>query len=112
LGRFEGYGSSPFGCVKVEGVGLAMSKMKWLKNLFSTADEPDYSQAYRLPNIFEEERLNREAGSSSRPNEELDRAIALSLVEEDHDQDHNHHHQSRGKRFLDEHLFSAETTPL
>ncbi|CAM6091663.1 unnamed protein product [Calypogeia fissa] len=67
-----------------------MSKMKWLKNLFSATDEPQVSEydRYRLPNIFEEERRKREEGepsSSGSRYEELDRAIALSLAEEDND---------------------------
>lgn len=69
-----------------------MSKMKWLKNFFSTSDEPqesDYSQPYRLPNIFEESRQHQEDSSSSRVSEDLDRAIALSLADEDRDPNHS-----------------------
>lgn len=44
------------GRAEEEGYLSAMSKMKWFKNLFSTADDPhetEYGQPYRMPNIFE-----------------------------------------------------------
>ncbi|KAL2607604.1 hypothetical protein R1flu_026177 [Riccia fluitans] len=68
-----------------------MSKMKWFKGLFGASDDPHGSygsssenDAYRLPNIFEDRKRHDDYyGGSSKGNEELDRAIALSLSEED-----------------------------
>ncbi|BBN18258.1 hypothetical protein MPTK1_8g01060 [Marchantia polymorpha subsp. ruderalis] len=68
-----------------------MSKMKWFKGLFGASEDPhrrydggNDNEPYRLPNLFEDPKRNDDYyGSSSRATEELDRAIALSLTEEE-----------------------------